>query len=511
MKLEQLERKVAAGRYTMPRSLRPLLLLVTWCLLLALRVGDPFDENEHCHAAWLMGVEGERPIHDFFQHHQPLLWDVLVVYYRLGGRGPEVLYFGRLIVAVCGGLFFVGLVLLARRREGDSTAGLLDRAAWGLLPVIALGALIPTVLVIRPEALSLPLCVVALVLWTHPAEEARRSGERGYRFAQAIRDLLAGAAFGAGVFSSPRFLLLGGAFLLLPRDRQRVWESSLPRMLSLAVGGVVFLLSYLAVTPYRLADFYFNIQFTRTLGGFGSGNFGLTPRLLLFAVILVGLLTWQYAWLARAGRRRFLLHTGYLVVLFGLSLLSCWPFVYGQYFLPGAVWASAMLTLAGPEKPCAEARHEVRVQAAIYPATVLCLLLLSDLRDTQTVVARIGCARHLLGYLEPDDCVLVSGPFHPIAARDASFFNNPIVGGHGRLQKAVAREADRWPLPACDYLADIRRRQPKLIDNRLVDALPEQDHAEFSRMLQENYTPLDPRPKEDPGQYYCVFLRKSPP
>ena len=70
---------------------------------------------EHCHVAWLIGHEHQKPIRDFFQHHQPLFWDVLQLYFRMGADGPEVLYFGRVLVVLCAGLSVLAVFLLARR------------------------------------------------------------------------------------------------------------------------------------------------------------------------------------------------------------------------------------------------------------------------------------------------------------------------------------------------------------------------------------------------------------
>ena len=136
-----------------------LLLLVAWPLFLALQQGDDFDESEHCHVAWMMGRMHEQPLRDFFQHHQPLLWDLLKTYYIVGGDGPEVLYFGlcwssvapsssrsapscwRRLDARPGGSRIPRPV----RRRAERRAGAADER--GSAPA----------LVIRPETIGLPL------------------------------------------------------------------------------------------------------------------------------------------------------------------------------------------------------------------------------------------------------------------------------------------------------------------------------------------------------------------
>src|SRR5690242_7052066 len=76
--------------------------------------GDFHDEAEHCHVAWLIGKAGLTPIRDFFQHHQPLFWDVLKLYYVWGGDGPEIYYYGRTIVSGCLVVSMISLTLISR-------------------------------------------------------------------------------------------------------------------------------------------------------------------------------------------------------------------------------------------------------------------------------------------------------------------------------------------------------------------------------------------------------------
>ena len=102
------------------------ILLLSWGLFLAVQSGS-CDEIEHCHVAWLIGHEHQKPMRDFFQHHQPLLWDVLQLYFRLGADGPEVLYFGRAVVLICTGLSVLAFFLLPWRlaRKDNPEAPLL--------------------------------------------------------------------------------------------------------------------------------------------------------------------------------------------------------------------------------------------------------------------------------------------------------------------------------------------------------------------------------------------------
>ena len=91
------------------------MLLLSWAVFLGVQSGQPTDETEHCHVAWLIGHEHQQPIRDFCQHHQPPLWDILQLYFHLVADGPEILYFGRALVLICTGLSVLAFFLLAGR------------------------------------------------------------------------------------------------------------------------------------------------------------------------------------------------------------------------------------------------------------------------------------------------------------------------------------------------------------------------------------------------------------
>ena len=61
----------------------------------------------------------------------------------------------------------------------------------------------------------------------------------------------------------------------------------------------------------------------------------------------------------------------------------------------------------------------------------------------------------------------MAAPSHPIAALDASYYGNPIVDYGGRLQAAVKSAQSQWHLPDCNYLVDIRAKQPAIVDRLL--------------------------------------------
>src|SRR5260370_16026979 len=133
-------------------------------MYLFLQPGAPLDEPEHLHVAWLMVHLGLRPIHDFFEHHTPLLWHVLGLAYRAGVSGPEVLYFGRALTLACAALWVSALFALVRRWSGGRRGGLFAFASFALTAVFA-----PDLLVARPETLAMALLALALLCLTAPS------------------------------------------------------------------------------------------------------------------------------------------------------------------------------------------------------------------------------------------------------------------------------------------------------------------------------------------------------
>jgi len=159
-------------------------IVAAWLVYLLLQTGAPWDEAEHAHVAWLLS-QGKRPLVDFFQHHQPLLWTLLSPYYRLGFEGAGVLLWGRVLVVCC-----ALATVFSLRRLGHWTGV----ALW-----IFLTLLMPDLFVTRPETISTGLILVGLAIWAGPTTST-------------LSVVLAGAAAGAAVYASPRFLLLGGFF-----------------------------------------------------------------------------------------------------------------------------------------------------------------------------------------------------------------------------------------------------------------------------------------------------------
>jgi hypothetical protein len=97
------------------------ILIAAACALQACEIPrrgiDP-DELEHLHAAWCV-AHGEVPYRDFFEHHGPALYYLLIPLFNLGIPDLSVLWVGRLAMWCCG-VATLGLTGgLARRWGGQ--------------------------------------------------------------------------------------------------------------------------------------------------------------------------------------------------------------------------------------------------------------------------------------------------------------------------------------------------------------------------------------------------------
>ena len=465
-----------------------LVVLASWGLFLAVQRGDPFDESEHCHVAWMMGRMHQQPLQDFFQNHQPLLWDLLKTYYVFGGDGPEVLYFGRGLVVVCALLFALGAWRLARNwARGDDgasvpgpTGGLL-----GVAPVLLMSLATFTALVIRPETVGLPLFTFALVCWTRP----------GGGWADVGRGALAGALFGAAVFASPRFVLLGGALVLLPRDRRQMFSLEAPPLLSAVAAAAVVVIGCQWLQTGRLSDIRLNMEFSSLFYKIGAGNFVDGPRLAIFAAGSLLASAWLFRRLDAPGRSRFLVQAAYLLLVTAASLSSAWPYLYAQNVFVPVVWLGVMFACAAGRLRASRipAGREPVYAWAMAAAAVCLLIAFKDVWGKESILARVEQKRTVLAMLRPGEKVLLSAIFHPISAPDATYYGNVVVDAEDHMRKTVEMtRARRWELPECDYLHDVLARRPAVLDDYLLKVLPEGERKTLREVLDREYTVAPP-------------------
>jgi hypothetical protein len=399
---------------------------------LSVQSGLATDESEHCHVAWLIGHEHQTPIRDFFQHHQPLLWDILQVYFRLGADGPEVLYFGRALVCLCTGLSALAFFLLARQsaRACDPRAPVPWVAgALSLFPLILFSLVFCKTLVIRPEIVSTPLFLFSLLLWL--------PGTRGSMQDRVVaRTILAGVLAGAAVYTSPRFVFLGPAFLFLPADRTRPIEFNFWRILLLGAGASTFVVVYAVLMSHSLSEIALNLEFAYALRPVGDGYFeSATPLLtlmLLFSLLLICLCSFA----TDRGKKLLLCRAVFGLCLLKVVLLADWPYMHEHHFLLPALWLGVMTAaVTGEIRPECRPPISSLVKWMAVGAILLCLAnLASDIVRTETIVDRVQLKKAILKRMSEVDTVIFGAAFHPICALDASYYNNPIGDSPARRQ-----------------------------------------------------------------------------
>jgi len=129
------------------------------------------DEVEHWHVAWLMH-QGQQPFQDFFEHHSPLLWNLLRTYYVLVGENYGIILASRALMVIVFALTIWLIYRIARRWVSPGAAWI---AALGF-PTFSLGLLLAH-LFVRSDPLILLLLVVALWL-ACPLADGKNWGKR---------------------------------------------------------------------------------------------------------------------------------------------------------------------------------------------------------------------------------------------------------------------------------------------------------------------------------------------
>jgi hypothetical protein len=479
---------------------------LSWALFLVAQSGLATDESEHCHVAWLIGHEHQKPIRDFFQHHQPLLWDVLQLYFRLGAQGPEVLYFGRALVLFCAGLsalaFFLLAGRLARRDDSESPFPWLV-GALSLFPLIVFSLIFCKTLVIRPETISTPLFLFSLILWLP-------GGGLPTRQRLIARTFLAGVLAGAAVYTSPRFIFLGPAFFLLPSGRSRLLEFDIRRLLVLGAGSLSFVVLYAGLMSHPLREIILNLEFAYALRPVGDGYFESAAPLVTLTLLFSLLLVFLSAYATDRGKKQLLCQSVFGLYLLKIVLLADWPYMHEHHFLFVALWFGVMTaTIAAEFRPNARPPIPSLFRYLAAGAVLLCLAnLASDVVRTETIVDRVQLKRAILARINRSDRVLFGAAFHPICALDASYYNNPIGDCPGRLATAVRRAQSKRPLPDCDYVADIRTNRPAVVDLAVAYCLENTEMQALEQVLKD-YDQV--RVRSNPGRALVaiVYVRKT--
>lgn len=476
---------------------------VLWLLFLFFQ--DVYiDEVEHMHVAWLIGKLGLRPLHDFFQHHTPLLWHLLSPYYRWGGDGAEGLYYGRALVVACAVAMAAGLYGFARGRAADR-ASALHGFALALLSLAMTSATLVALLTLRPETLSAALFGLSLLCW------ARR---------RLPLDALAGALFGAALYSSPRFAVLGGAFLLLAAKPDALVETSWRRLAALAAGTLAAVVALPVALGDSLQYLRFALLFSALLQQLGDpGLLGRElqqlhlrmPLLLAAPALMVYLYATFFLFLPPAQRRRLEWHLAYLLVVVVASVAVCWPYPYVQNFYPAILLAVVQCAEFGVRldwRNLPLGRTYLSVTAALCTAATLWNLLVA-VAAGETLMDSVLFRRQLQHLLRGGDVVLMSYENHPIAARDASYYGPGLVDSPNRLCLAVAAWEGPPALPRCDYYEALVTRKPAIVDYRFRVMMPWDKRLEASDFVSRNYAAVTSQTLRGKAKVRGILVRPS--
>ncbi len=456
-------------------------LALAAALVLGVLLGPafPWDEGEHGQVAWLMGALGQEPMEEFFQHHQPVLWDLLAMYYQLGGEGPGVLLWGRVVAALSVLLILLSLPAVVRYilpggARGAGAGGALAMAALALVVLLN-----PSLLVSRPETLAAGLLFPALALWLAAAGAA---GGRGLALAAG-----AGALFAMSGWTSPRFALVAPLFLIPLLSGALTLRAALPRVGAAAAAGVVAIALYHLVTGHPVERTLFYLSYSSTLQGVGDGH--VEWSILSNLALLVGLPGAALAFCRQEARRAGL----FLVACTGgVWLLSWWSsglYHYSHCYV--AIWPFLVVLAALLERTPVVGAPVVRGVAGGAAAVAALLLFnvsVTAMSSGNTILDDINTRATIAKMVPRDDTVLTFTRLHPITRRNASWYGPPMADSPHKLCHTVAKMDPAWGLRPCDYTAAVRQAKPALIEKRAVEMVP--DQALYG-LVRANYVPVD--------------------
>lgn len=156
-------------KYFLPWLLRLIIvILIIWQAKELMTRPIHCDEAEHAHVAYRI-AEGEMPFRDFFEHHCPGLWYLLVPFFYAGGYGAEVMYWGRLL-SICSLLIITSLIYLLGRYLGAPLTG--EMSAIIFLPF----GIANQYILVRPDMLMLPLSLGGVYMAVRFIDNPPRAG-----------------------------------------------------------------------------------------------------------------------------------------------------------------------------------------------------------------------------------------------------------------------------------------------------------------------------------------------
>ncbi|MFN9369471.1 MAG: hypothetical protein ACK6CT_12030 [Planctomycetia bacterium] len=462
---------VTAGWFaTLVRTVcRPVPALAALALVVSLAFavfgpGQPDDEGEHLHAAYLMGRWGERPHEDFFQHHPKLLWTILSPVFRFGPVSPTgAVFAGRCLVAILLLATFLGVGRIARGRHARWLSPLNSAAVLAAFTVVVY----PEAVALRPETLGLPLTV-----WGWTFARGRHPG------AALAGGFLAGLACEA----APRFLAVLPIFVIPSRPDRA--EPEWKRVMAVMAGFVAGFVTAAVVSGQTPSEILFNIHFSALLQKIGAGSSFQLPSMA--ATLLCLFLFFRHVVPAEfKAARAYPAWEAAAWAALAVGVCSAWPFLYGQSLVP--LVAACLIVVAHAEASCGRAPRPAAGLVVNLTAAVVVLSAAMTLARGSTVFRTLSSRESLAAALLPDDTILMRSRLHPIVVQDASFYPVPLIDSDRRTTHAMRAARVRWQLPPFDYATDIRRSRPRLLDTAFVfEALPDAG-PDFLAWIEANY------------------------
>jgi len=415
--------------------------------------------------------QGLRPIDDFFQHHQPILWDLLSLYYRIGLDGAGVLFWGRVLVAVCGLACVWALAGIARNPVSKDMP-FAPLGGGGIFILMTL--FLPELYVSRPETISITCMLYALLLW------CRENSPPAHSL------IIAGALAGVACYASPRFLAFGGFFLLLGNHSIRRWALFIG-------GGLSFLVAYTAVSGFQLEKVAFNIEFSSYLQTVGDRSAGRPADFWnLLAVAMISAMLPLLFRLNKSERRCGLLLVANLLVVYVVCHRTAGLFRYTQAYAPFLfgvpVVAGWLFARWNPKSPRSLA-FGVYALVLLFVASVVAAV---NIRRPQFQLLEFVRQKDLLASVIPaGGTVMLFTVKHPITARDASYYGSPLFDAQDRLCRAVRGFKNGDILrKRCNFLDDVRDARPYLVDTWTDVAVAEDQLPLLNKLLAEHYEPI---------------------
>jgi hypothetical protein len=402
----------------------PRLLLAALLILLAahalVREFDA-DEIEHVHSAWYLAC-GCVPYEEFFEHHHPLLWAMLLPILRIAGEQPGMLIASRLLM-----LAFAGGILLAVAWTARELA--LPSASRRLAVLLLVSQIIffEKVIEIRPDVPSLFFGLIGVACWL-----------RGVRRREPWLLAAAGAALGLSFVVLQKAALVAlAAVIVLAIGRGRTtlrWRD--PAVAgAAAVLPVAAFMAWVAAhgiwPAYVVSNWLSNASAERALGVDGLWR-SLSHNPVFWFAAVAAAARWGRGRASRPWLRR-IIWLG--VLLFVLRYVDRRPnpqdLLWSQTLLaiPAGHWLACVLRRTRTPKV---------LKALLAPLAVVATLFASLQLTSRTNTDQLARVAFVLEHTRPDDAVYDGVPSFNVFRRDIDFYWFALLPGsiadtHARL------------------------------------------------------------------------------